>query len=151
MIRRLALVVFVLAATPVGSHAQTPASPPPTGKELEALTAQVASELRCPVCRSLSVRDSQAELAREVEGVIRDRLAAGESPEEIKAYFVTKYGEWILLAPPKRGFNLVVWALPFVVLLGGAVLLVFVFRRWLAEEEGSSVAPEITAPTSREV
>jgi cytochrome c-type biogenesis protein CcmH len=110
---------------------------PPTGDALEALTVEVASQLRCPVCRQLSVQDSQAELAREVKGVIRERLAAGESPEEVKAYFVSKYGEWILLAPPKRGFTLLLWVLPVVAVLGGAGALAFFFRGWLATDDGA--------------
>ncbi len=147
MIRRFALAALLFFAAAVGptaqqtagSAAQEAARSAPTGKELDALTDQVASELRCPVCRSLSVRDSQAELAREVEGVIRERLAAGESPEEVKAYFVSKYGEWILLKPPKRGFTLLVWVLPFLALALGGALLVVILRRWLkAPVDGES-------------
>jgi cytochrome c-type biogenesis protein CcmH len=139
MIRRFALAALLLFAAAGGPAAQEAAGSAvqettgsaPTGKELDKLTDQVASELRCPVCRSLSVRDSQAELAREVEGVIRERLAAGESPEEVKAYFVSKYGEWILLKPPKRGFTLLVWVLPLLALALGGALLVVILRRWL--------------------
>jgi cytochrome c-type biogenesis protein CcmH len=131
-----ALLVWVAAA---GSAAQESARSAPTGEELDALTDKVASELRCPVCRSLSVLDSEAELSREVKGVIRERLAAGESPEEVKAYFVSKYGEWILLAPPKRGFTLLVWVLPFAVLVGGGAFLVVIFRNWLEPEREAVV------------
>ncbi|MFV2008185.1 MAG: cytochrome c-type biogenesis protein CcmH [Longimicrobiales bacterium] len=131
MTRRVALATLLFWAAAAGLAAQETARSAPTGKELDALTEQVASELRCPVCRSLSVRDSQAPLAREVEGVIRERLAAGESPEEVRAYFVSKYGEWILLAPPKRGFTLLVWVLPFLALGLGGAFLVVIFRRWL--------------------
>jgi len=55
----------------------------------------------------------------------RERLAAGESPEQVKAYFVEKYGLWILLAPPRQGFNLLVWVVPFVA-LGAGLVLVFI-------------------------
>ncbi|GMR12159.1 MAG: hypothetical protein BMS9Abin29_0347 [Gemmatimonadota bacterium] len=150
MTRGFALAAILVWATTPGSAAQQTARSVPTGKELDALTEQVASELRCPVCRSLSVRDSQAALAREVEGVIRERLAAGESPEEVKAYFVSKYGEWILLAPPKRGFTLLVWVLPLAALALGGIFLVVILRNWLPkgreavadpEEEGWAVSP----------
>lgn len=104
---------------------------PPTGERLDRLTAEVASQLRCPVCRQLSVQDSEAELSKEVKVIIRERLAAGESPEEVKAYFVSKYGEWILLSPPKRGFTLLVWVLPLVGILGGGLILTLLFRSWL--------------------
>lgn len=126
----LLVLAFTMLAT-ARMPAQAPAHAPPAGQELEALTSEVAAQLRCPVCRQLSVQDSEAELSREMKAVIRDRLAAGDTPEEVKAYFVRKYGQWILLAPPKRGFTLLVWVLPLAALLGGGVLLALFFRRWL--------------------
>ncbi len=90
----------------------------------------VAAQLRCVVCQSLSVADSPSETANQMRGIIRERLAAGESPAEVRAYFVEKYGEWILLAPPKSGFNLLVWVVPFVGLGLGLVLVAVVLRRW---------------------
>ena len=90
----------------------------------------VAAQLRCVVCQSLSVADSPSETANQMRGIIRERLAAGESPAEVRAYFVEKYGEWILLAPPKSGFNLLVWVVPFVGLGLGFVLVAVVLRRW---------------------
>jgi len=62
--------------------------------------------------------------------LIRERLEVGESPEAVKAYFVARYGEWILLAPTREGFNLVVWILPFLGLGGGAAGLYVILRRW---------------------
>lgn len=103
----------------------------PDGAELDALEQSVASRLRCPVCQQLSILDSPAELAQEMKAVVRERLAAGQSEEEVVAYFVSKYGEWILLDPPKRGFNLTVWLMPIAALGGGGLLLGFAFRRWL--------------------
>jgi cytochrome c-type biogenesis protein CcmH len=90
----------------------------------------VAAQLRCVVCQSLSVADSPSETANQMRGIIRERLAAGESPAEVRAYFVEKYGEWILLAPPKSGFNLLVWVVPFVGLGLGLVVVAVVLRRW---------------------
>jgi cytochrome c-type biogenesis protein CcmH len=95
----------------------------------EAVTV-VASQLRCVVCQNLSVADSPSEMARQMRDVIRERLAAGQAPEQVIAYFVDKYGDWVLLAPPARGFNLLVWGLPGVVLLGGVVIVLRVTRRW---------------------
>ena len=62
-------------------------------------------------------------------------LAAGESPEAIKAYFVERYGEWILLAPKREGFNLLVWVLPFLGMGGGVLGLVAVLRHWVRRPE----------------
>lgn len=127
--RTMSLLILLLALIPGTAAAQ--ATPPPTDRALEALTSRVASELRCPVCRGLSIEASTSDLALEMRGLIRERLASGQTPDEVKAYFVEKYGEWILLSPPKRGFTLLVWVLPVLGLLAGAVVLAQVLRQWL--------------------
>jgi cytochrome c-type biogenesis protein CcmH len=91
---------------------------------------KIAAQLRCVVCQSLSVADSPSETANQMRGVIRERLAAGETPQQIKAYFVDKYGLWILLEPPRQGFSLLVWVVPYLGLLGGLVLVGLVVWRW---------------------
>ncbi|MGH7256720.1 MAG: cytochrome c-type biogenesis protein, partial [Nitrospirales bacterium] len=63
--------------------------------DLEEQARIIASDLRCPVCQNLSVADSPSELARQMRDLIREQLREGKSPEEIKAYFVSKYGEWV--------------------------------------------------------
>ena len=90
----------------------------------------VARELRCVVCQTLSVADSPSDMAKQMRDVVRERLQKGETPEAIKAYFVERYGEWVLLSPPSRGFPLVAWVLPLVVLAGGLVVAVIVLARW---------------------
>ena len=90
---------------------------------------EIGTELRCVVCQNLSVADSPSETANQMRAIIRERLAAGETPEQVKAYFVEKYGLWILLSPPKQGFNLLVWIVPFVGLGLGLVLVAFTVRR----------------------
>jgi cytochrome c-type biogenesis protein CcmH len=101
-----------------------------TDTALEARTSAVASQLRCPVCQGLSVQDSPSDLAQSMRAVVRDQLAQGRTPEEVTAYFVARYGEWILLAPKPSGFNLVAYAVPFVVVLVGGVVIVVAVRRW---------------------
>lgn len=102
----------------------------PTGRELDDLTARVASRLRCPVCRSQSVLESSATLAEQMQREIRRRLAAGQSPEEVEAYFVSRYGEWILLQPEPQGLNLLVYLLPAAALLAGGLLIWNRLRAW---------------------
>ena len=102
----------------------------PADSALEARTSAVASQLRCPVCQGLSIQDSPSELAQSMRSLVRDQLAAGKSPDEVKAYFVSKYGEWILLSPPPHGFNLLAYLLPMLVVLGGGGLVVLAVRRW---------------------
>lgn len=90
----------------------------------------IAAGLRCPVCQNLSVADSPSRLAGEMREEIATRLRAGADPDEIRAYFVQRYGAWVLLEPPKRGFNLIPWLVPIVALVAGvAVWLTLVHRR----------------------
>lgn len=131
-----ATLLLLAASAPLPAAAQeaAPARAAEAGR-LDSLTTAIARQLRCPVCRQLSVEDSPSDLAREVKGVIRGRLERGEDEEEVLAYFVSKYGEWILLEPPKKGFNLVVWLVPVVGLLAGGAVLGLGFRRWLGAPE----------------
>jgi cytochrome c-type biogenesis protein CcmH len=128
MIRRLSLL-FVLAlftAAPATLAAQQLRN----DAEIEAATRQLAAEMRCPVCQGVSIQDSPTELAQEMKSVIRQRLQDGESPAEVKAYFVDRYGEWILLRPEAHGFNLVVYILPIVGLLLGGGLVFRTVQKW---------------------
>ena len=109
-----------------------------TDPELEAKTRAVASQLRCPVCQGLSVQDSPSELAQEMKAVVREKLAAGKSEQQVKDFFIAKYGEWVLLQPEASGFNLFVYVLPWVALLAGAGLVVTVVRRWTATGKARS-------------
>jgi cytochrome c-type biogenesis protein CcmH len=102
--------------------------------ELESRTAAVASTLRCPVCQGESIQDSPAELAQQMRAIVKERLRAGESPAQIQAYFMSKYGEWILLEPRKTGLNLLLYALPIVLVVGGLVLVSVLVKRWTAPE-----------------
>lgn len=97
---------------------------------LEARTTAVASTLRCPVCQGESIQDSPSELAQQMRAVVRDKLRAGETPEEIKAYFAARYGEWILLEPKMTGLNVVLYVLPVVLVLGGLVMVIYLVRKW---------------------
>lgn len=97
---------------------------------LEAKVRAVASELRCPVCQGESIQDSPAALAQEMRAIVREQLAAGKTSDEVKAYFVDKYGEWILLRPKAHGWNTLVYILPVVALLLGALIVMGSARRW---------------------
>lgn len=102
---------------------------------------EIGSQLRCVVCQNLSVADSPSETARQMREIIRERLDAGDTPEQVKAYFVEKYGLWILLSPPKQGFNLLVWVVPFIALGAGLVFVVALMRRWSRRPGAAAAKP----------
>jgi cytochrome c-type biogenesis protein CcmH len=109
-------------------------------QELEAQVRQVAAKLRCPTCRALSVRDSPSGMAQEMRSLIREQLRAGKTPDEVTAYFVQRYGEWILLEPKAEGFNWTVWLLPIVLLLGGLAFVLVTARRWVRQGQARAAA-----------
>jgi len=107
-----------------------------SGASVEDQAHQLAAELRCPVCQNLSVADSPSEMANQMRDLIRERLRNGETPDQIRAYFVSRYGEWILLAPRREGFNWVAWLLPFAAILGGLAVIGLVAGRAGAKRRG---------------
>jgi cytochrome c-type biogenesis protein CcmH len=143
MIRRLFLLAaFLLVWTAPGAAAQVLQ----TEAEIEAATKQLASEMRCPVCQGVSIQDSPTELAQEMKDVIRQRLQGGETPTEVKAYFVDRYGEWILLRPEAHGFNLVIYILPVVGLLIGGGLVYSTVRRWTRPPDTDASDAQAASP-----
>jgi cytochrome c-type biogenesis protein CcmH len=134
VIRARALALLLIPAL-------TAAAPLGAAPVREETVHEIGVQLRCVVCQSLSVADSPSETANQMRGIIRERLAAGDSPEQVKAYFVEKYGLWILLAPPRQGFNLLVWVVPFVALGAGLVLVLLLVRRWSRRTAGASPGP----------
>ena len=133
----LLMPLTVLAAA--GGGEGTAGSSP---RDLEQRVYEVTSQLRCVVCQNLSVADSPSDLAKEMRNLVRELLQQGKTPEEIKAYFVSRYGEFVLLEPPKRGFNLLVWGLPFAALLEGACGVYLVAKRWTARGHEASPPPD---------
>jgi cytochrome c-type biogenesis protein CcmH len=139
MFRRFALTLLLIPLLVGRLSGQ--AAAPDQETELDRRTREVASKLRCPVCQGLSINDSPAELAIEMKGLVREQLAAGKSPNEVRSYFIAKYGEWVLLEPDPHGFNLLVYALPVLGVLGGGLFIwSFVRRSMKPEEAGSGTA-----------
>jgi cytochrome c-type biogenesis protein CcmH len=103
---------------------------PTAPSSLQGRARAVAEGLRCPSCQSLSVADSPSPIAAEIRRDIERRLAAGEPSGAITAYYVSRYGPWILLSPPKSGVTLAAWVLPLLLLGAGLVLLSIALRRW---------------------
>lgn len=138
----LAQLEAVPPPTPVSPEViiGAPTGPPISGEELEKRTAALASTMRCPVCQALSVEDSSTASAMAIRQEIKELLAAGYSEEKVLEYFETSYGEFILLAPKKKGLNWLVWLAPVAVLLIGAVLILGrVGRRRDTETDGAEL------------
>ena len=114
--------------------------------DVEQQVHHIAAELRCPVCQNLSVADSPSPLAQEMRGLIREQLRQGKTQEEVLAYFVSKYGEWVLLAPKPRGFNLLVYVVPFGGGAAGVAGVLVGIRRWVRRRRDRDEAmPEVSA------
>jgi len=126
-VRFLALAVLALALA--GPAAASESKPTP---------AELESELVCPVCET-TLDTSDAPAARRIKAYIRVRIAAGDTKSEIKAKLVDQFGESVLAAPPKSGFNLVAWVLPLVgiaVAAGVVGVLAYRWSRGRREESG---------------
>jgi len=115
--------------------------------DLDTQTRAVAAELRCPVCENLSVADSPSPLAGEMRAMIRQKLTAGESRDSIVRYFTDRYGEGILLNPPRQGFSLLAWGGGAAAVLIGGLMLIVKVRRALARSTpaGASAVPPVVA------
>ena len=93
---------------------------------LEARARDLSTQLRCLVCQNQSIDDSDAPLAKDLRVLVRERLVAGDSDAQVKDFVVARYGEFVLLNPRFGTHTLLLWGLPFIILLGGALL---VYRR----------------------
>lgn len=120
-------MLLALAAAP--TLAQTALPPAPYADRqlddprLEAQARDLMLTIRCVTCQSQSIADSNASMASDLRSIIRERLQAGESPDEIRAWLVERYGDWISYAPSARPILWPLWAAPLVLLaMGGALV-----------------------------
>lgn len=142
-----ALAGTLLIAAPARLAAQEPMQPSepmadsalkdPEAAALDARAADIAAQLRCPVCSGQSVLESNSDIAQEMQEVIRERLGEGQSEGEILAYFRGSYGDWIILKPRATGIGLLVYVLPAIALLGGIAWVVLAVRRWSAAADAA--------------
>src|SRR6266550_2297822 len=104
---------------------------------------QITTELRCPVCQGLSVKDSTSETARQMRDLVTERVREGKSDAEIEAEFRAAYGDWIFLSPSVSSWSGLVWLVPIAALGAGLVLVTGRLR--------TTDAPQVTAPSPTEV
>ncbi len=129
----LAMAVVLVVALSVGVAGQRG----PRTEDERVLA--VASTVRCPTCRGLSAAESDAKAAQAVREEIRSRLREGRSPDSIRAYLVSRYGQDVLLEPAGRGVAGLVWVLPVVAAAAAAGGLALVFGRW--RRAGAAAVP----------
>ena len=117
----VALFLFLIMPSPLRA-AEAP--------DLEEQTRALAAELRCVVCQNLSVADSPSEMAQQMRAIVREQLQAGKTPQEVRDFFVSKYGQWVLLKPKTSGVSLLLWVLPYLALALGVLVALLFIRHW---------------------
>ena len=90
---------------------------------------EIYKNLRCLVCQGQSISDSNSEFAQTVKVVVKDLVEEGKTENEIYAFMAEKYGDWIVYKPQFNKQNFMLWLLPYVVLVGGALIIFFLIRQ----------------------
>lgn len=113
---------------------------------------ELAERLRCPVCQGESIADSPASMAREMRSLVEEQVEAGRSDAEVLAFFRARYGDWVLLDPPKSGSTLLVWVLPVAAFAGGvAAVLAYRTRKDLKLPSDPGLLKERQAQAARDL
>jgi len=96
---------------------------------LEARARDISKGLRCLVCQNQSIDDSDASLAKDLRVLVRERITAGDSNDQVVTYVVSRYGDFVLLKPPFNMATLVLWLGPLLLILGGLIAAILFFRK----------------------
>ena len=127
--RRLAGIALLLAAITSGSSLAVQPDEMLKDPNLETRARELSRELRCMVCQNQSIDDSEAPLARDLRLLVRERLTKGDTDQQVLDFLVARYGEFVLLKPPLESRTIILWTLPPLALLAGAIGLFFAGRR----------------------
>jgi cytochrome c-type biogenesis protein CcmH len=138
---RLVRLATILAALACLAAAENPADQLPNAAQ-EAHARALFREIRCVVCQNESIDDSDAEVAGNLRQAVRAQVAEGRDDQQIKAYLVQRYGEFILLKPTFSPGNALLWLSPFLIVLAGAGALILRARRTPAPEARLTDAEE---------
>jgi cytochrome c-type biogenesis protein CcmH len=131
-VRFLAAIAVSLCLALTLSHGPVKAVEPDEKLDdpaLEARAREISAGVRCLVCQNESIDSSNADLARDLRLLVRERLKAGDSDQEVRAFLVARYGDFVLLKPPVKPATYLLWFGPAVILLGGALGVLFYLRR----------------------
>ena len=147
MMRRLLLAAgFLLTALPAFAVNPDEVLSDPA---LEARARTLSSQLRCMVCQNQSIDDSNAELARDLRLLVRERLKNGDSDEAVIDYVVSRYGEFVLLNPRLRGETLLLWGAPVVLFRAGATAMILFVRKRGGKPTGTPLSEAEKAELER--
>lgn len=134
--KRLLFAIALTIATPVMADSDLPATrwaneqlPDP---RQEAQAKALMEELRCLVCQGQSIADSDAEMAGDMRAMVRQRIASGEKPEQVRNWLIQRYGNWVTYRPPVEPVTWPLWAAPVLLLIAGSWLL----RKRLVRKRG---------------
>jgi cytochrome c-type biogenesis protein CcmH len=147
MMARVALVLML-----AGAAAATKMDPPPQGGDASGMSAldlrlkHLEGDLRCLVCQNQTLADSNADLAADLRREVRELALAGKSDDDIKAYLVARYGDFVLYDPPVKPLTWMLWFGPFALLFGGGAVWWIVLRR--RERVAKSAATDAGAKTN---
>ena len=142
-----ALAVVILFGLAGPSHAVQPDEIMPDPAK-EARARELSRELRCMVCQNQSIDDSDAPLARDLRLLVRERIAGGDSDNQVIDFLVARYGEFVLLKPRLSPHTLLLWLLPPLALAGGGLALWFYSRR--RANAGGAADPSLLHLTEEE-
>ena len=148
------LLLFTLLASLAGPALAVQPDEVMKDPALETRARALSSELRCLVCQNESIDDSEAPLARDIRILIRERIGKGESNDSVRAYLVSRYGDFILLKPPFKPETLLLWLSPVLTLGLGVAAALYARRRApsatprLSDEEEARLAA-LTAEDGR--
>jgi len=111
---------------------------------LELRARELSKEVRCVVCQNQSIDDSDAELAKDLRVLLRERLVEGDSDDEVLEFLVARYGDFVLLRPPFKGITYVLWLSPFLILFIG-IYAIFTFFRKKTDGSANALADPLSA------
>jgi cytochrome c-type biogenesis protein CcmH len=128
------IIIIGLALLTLLLSGLSAAAPYHNEEALQKAAGEIYNLIMCPLCAGQTIAQSGNETSSQMRDLVLKKLRQGETKEEILQYFESRYGERILAKPNKRGFNLVLWFLPFVSVALAAIVVYVLIRRWSARE-----------------
>ena len=129
----LALLILLLSGLPVTAQYHNEEALQKTAREIYSL-------IMCPLCAGQTIAQSSNETSSQMRDLVLKKLRQGDTKEKILQYFESRYGERIIAKPNKKGFNLILWVFPFVLVALAAILIYFLIRRWSTRTQVTPVA-----------